>query len=264
MLAQIGAVGSVITEGLCGVGRVAYLFLDTLRWLVRAKPMWRVMLWQMYFVGVQSIPVVVTTGAFSGMVLAYESFFQFEKLGVTSWVGPLVAVSLVSQLGPVLAGLMLAGRVGGSMAAELGTMAVTEQIDALETMGVDPVYYLVVPRVFACTTLMPLLNAIATFIGIAAGFSLTIYGLGADAHFLFKETFKFLDWYDFFVGFVKAGVFGCLMALICCYKGINTRGGAEGVGKATTQANVASCITILMMNLFLTMVLMMFDPYGSR
>ncbi|MBN2712730.1 MAG: ABC transporter permease [Planctomycetes bacterium] len=264
MLDKIQELGGGITDGLRGVGRVFFLFTDTVKWLFRSLPIFRVLLWQLYFIGVQSIPVIITTGAFTGLVLAYESYFQFQKLGVTSWVGPLVAVSLVSQLGPVLSGLMLAGRVGGAMAAELGTMAVTEQIDALETMGTDPVYYLVLPRVLASTLLAPLLNAFATFVGIAAGFTLTIYGLGVDPHFLFKETFKFLDWYDFLVGIVKAGVFGCVMSLICCYKGINTRGGAEGVGKATTEANVASCITILMLNLFLTMVLMLLDPFGGK
>lgn len=258
--------GRTVVNGVRGVGAVFFLFLNVLKWIgravrdPRARPDFRVVMWQMYFVGVQSLPVVLTTGAFTGAVLAYRSFFQFKELGVTSWVGPLVAVSLVEQLGPVLAGLMLAGRVGGAMAAELGTMAVTEQIDALRTMGTDPVNYLVVPRVVACTLLTPVLTAFASAIGILSGFSLTIYGLGASYHFMMKETASFLTWYDFFSGLTKASVFGCCIALICCHKGITTRGGAEGVGKATTEANVASCITILIVNMFLTMILLLFDP----
>lgn len=260
MIAVLERFGTVVTDGLCMVGQVALLLVDSIRWLLRKSVNWPVLVRQAYFIGVESIPVVITTGAFSGMVLAYQSYFQFLKLGVTSWVGPLVAVALVSQLGPVLAGLMLAGRVGGSMAAELGTMAVTEQIDALETMGVNPTHYLVVPRVLACTLLTPVLNIFATATGILAGFGLSIAGLGVSYHFMVQQTLSFITYYDFLIGAVKAAAFGCTLSLICCYKGINTRGGAEGVGKSTTEANVYSCITILMLNLFLTMVMILFDP----
>lgn len=263
MLGAIQYLGARMSAWLTFVGSVAMLGSESLRWLSRARPDRKMLLWQLYFVGVGSVQVIIFTGAFTGMVLAYQSYFQFLKLGVTSWIGPLLAVSLVTQLGPVLAGLMLAGRVGCAIAAELGTMAVTEQIDALETMGTDPVHYLVVPRVVACTLLTPILSVLATFIGIAAGFSLAIYGLGVESHFMFKQTYSFLNWYDFTEEIIKAAVFGCSIALICCYQGITTRGGAEGVGKATTEANVASCIAILMLNLFLTMVLMVFDPFQA-
>ncbi len=266
MISQLEGLGAVVIAGLRGVGNVALLFADVVTWIGRCvrdwelPADWRTIVWQLYFIGVQSLPVVLTTGAFTGMVLSYNSYFELQRLGVTSWVGPLVAESLVEQLGPVLAGLMLAGRVGGAMAAELGTMAVTEQVDALRTMGVNPVRYLVVPRVVACTLLTPILSTFATAVGILAGFALAIYGLGSDPHFMWKETVKFVAPFDFFMGMTKAAVFGCGIALICCHKGLNTRGGAEGVGKATTDANVESCIFILIANLILTMVLMMIDP----
>jgi len=266
MISEMQALGNAVFAGLRGIGSVALLFADVLAWIghsIRQRKLpadVRSLVWQLYFIGVQSLPVVLTTGAFTGMVLAYNSYFELNRLGVESWVGPLVAESLVEQLGPVLAGLMLAGRVGGSMAAELGTMNVTEQVDALRTMGVDPVRYLIVPRVVACTMLTPLLSGFATAVGILSGFCLAIYGLGADAHYMWKETVKFVAPFDFFMGLTKAAVFGCGIALICCYKGIHTRGGAEGVGKATTEANVASCIFILISNLVLTMILMSIDP----
>lgn len=255
MFTIIGALGGFFLGVLLLVGEVAHLFLATLRWTFRALPEWRVLVKQGFFIGVQSLPVVLTTGAFTGMVLAYESFFKLNQLGVTSWVGPLLASSLVLQLGPVLAGVMMAGRVGGAMAAELGTMAVTEQVDALRTMGTDPVRYLVVPRVLAATFLTPLLTGFAIALGIFAGFSLCVHGLGANFHYMWIHTKSFLTPFDFFTGLTKAAAFGATMSLICCHKGITTRGGAEGVGKATTEANVASCIAILLLNLFLTMVL---------
>lgn len=260
MWRSMGRMGGIVVDGLRGVGRVVFLFFDVIRWLATSWPDRRVLIYQMHFIGVQSLPVVLTTGAFTGMVLAYESYFQLVRLGVTSWVGPLVANSLVLQLGPVLAGVMLAGRVGCAMAAELGTMNVTEQIDALRTMGTDPIQYLVVPRVLAATLLTPILTGFAMLIGISAGFALVIFGLGANGHYMWEHTKAFLQPYDFFNGLTKAAVFGCTLSLICCLKGIETRGGAEGVGKATTEANVASCICILMLNLFLTMVLFLFDP----
>ncbi len=269
MLVLIAQLGAIFTNAIAEVGRMGMLLSEVMRWTYlcicrRQLPApWKVILKQMYFIGVSSIPVVITTGAFTGMVLAYESYFQLSKLGVTSWMGPLVANSLVLQLGPVLTGVMLAGRVGGAMTAELGTMAVTEQLDALRTMGTDPVRYLVVPRVISATFLAPILTAFAFVVGILAGFGLAVYGQGVDGHYMWQHTKEFLVWYDFLTGMTKAAVFGGSMALICCYKGINTRGGAEGVGRSTTEANVACCISVLMLNLFLTMVMYVFDPFRS-
>lgn len=258
MLGVVDKTGAFVTGILRDVGDVALLFLAVFSSLRRSLPPWRELVKQAFFVGVESLPVILTTGAFVGMVLSYESYGQLSRLGVTSWIGPLVTNSLVLQLGPVLSGVMLAGRVGSAMTAELGTMAVTEQIDALRTMGVNPVSYLVAPRVLASTLLCPLLTGFAILCGVIAGFGLSVYGLGVNAHYMWVHTKEFLDPFDFFQGLTKAAVFGCTMALICCQKGITTRGGAEGVGKSTTASNVETCIAILVLNLFLTMLLSLF------
>ena len=255
MYEYVGNIGTQVLSGVRGVGEVAFLFLETLRWMFRVRPRTKELLHQFYFVGVQSLPVILTTGAFTGMVLAFSTYAEFQRLGVTSWVGPLVSKGLTTQLAPTLAGLMMAGRVGCAMAAELGFMSVSEQIDALKTMGTNPVSYLVVPRVIASTLMAPLLTAFAMLIGIAGGIGLTVYGLGAEPHFIWTQTKDFMISYDITRGLSKATVFGLTNALICCYKGIHAHGGAEGVGKATTEANVASCITVLVLNLFLTMIL---------
>ena len=252
--------GAQVEEGIRGVGRVVLLFYEVLRWSVRGSPDRRVLVQQLSFIGVESLPVIITTGAFTGMVLAYSSYAELSGLGVGSWVGPLVAKGLTQQLAPTLAGIMLAGRVGCAMAAELGYMAVSEQIDALKTMGTNPVRYLVVPRVFAFTTMTPLLTGFAMLIGITGGIGLCVFVLGAEWHYMWNETQAWMYTYDFFRGMTKGLVFGLTTALICCYKGLNATGGAQGVGKATTEANVASCITILVANLFLTMLLGIWAP----
>lgn len=251
----LGRVGGQVILGLQGVGSVFLLMVAALRWLKSGLPDRKIMDRQLLFIGIQSLPVVLTTGAFTGMVMAYALYPEFRRLGVPSWVGPLVAKALTQQLGPTLTGLMLAGRVGCAMAAELGYMAVSEQVDALKTMGVNPVRYLVLPRLLASAFMSPLLTGFAMLIGISGGLALTVYGLGAEWHFIWTKTCDFMEPYDFIRGLVKAVFFGMTTASICCYKGINARGGAEGVGKATTESNVASCITILVLNLFLTMIL---------
>jgi phospholipid/cholesterol/gamma-HCH transport system permease protein len=258
MLTFLWSIGNRALGIFRGVGEVTLLLLDVIRWIVWSWPPRAIVVRQLYFVGVESLPVVATTGAFTGMVLAYQSHEQFATLGIVSWTGPLVAKSLIMQLGPVLAGVMLAGRVGCAMAAELGTMVVTEQVDALKTMGADPVKYLVMPRVVAFTLMTPVLTGFAMAVGIAAGFALTIYGQGAEAHFMWEQTKILVVNYDFVQGLLKALFFGMGIALICCLRGLATRGGAEGVGQATTEANVYSCIYILVSNLFLTILLLAF------
>jgi phospholipid/cholesterol/gamma-HCH transport system permease protein len=259
-IAYLADIGVQVIEGMRGIGRVVLLLREVVKWMFHSLPDRKVLVHQFYFIGVQSLPVVLTTGAFTGMVLAYSSYFEFKQLGVSSWVGPLVSKGLTQQLAPTLAGLMLAGRIGCAMAAELGYMSVSEQIDALRTMGENPVRYLVVPRVIASTLMTPALTAFAMLIGITGGIALCVYGLGAEWHFIWTKTVDFMVPYDFFRGISKGFVFGMTTSLICCYKGMNATGGAEGVGKATTQGNVASCITILVLNLFLTMILGIWAP----
>lgn len=258
MFGFVEKTGNFIVTFLRDIGHIVILLLNIIKSLRRSRPPFKELIKQGYFIGVESTPVILTTGAFVGLVLAYEAYGQLSRLGVTSWIGPLVTNSLVLQLGPVLSGVMLAGRVGSAMTAELGTMAVTEQIDALRTMGVNPTSYLIAPRVIMATLLAPVLTSFAILIGVFGGYSLCIYGFGVNAHDMWVHTKEFLIPLDFFQGLSKAAAFGCVMALICCHKGITTRGGAEGVGKSTTASNVQTCIAILMLNLLLTMIISLF------
>lgn len=260
MIRHVTALGKVVSDGIRGVGEVAILFFQCLAWLMRGLPYKREVIQQFYFIGVQSLPVILTTGAFTGAVLAYTSYNQFVTLGVQSWTGAIVAKAQVWQLGPVLVGLMLAGRVGCSITAEIGTMNVTEQIDALDTMGTDPVRYLVLPRVLACFFMTPVLTAFAMLVGISAGLFMTVVVLGAEWHFQWVQIQAWMIPYDYVQGLSKGLVFGVTISLICCRSGLRTTGGAEGVGKATTSANVASCIAILILNLIMSIILFYATP----
>lgn len=260
MVRKLEALGQFVADSLRGWGELALIALRCFFAFFHGPRYRHETIWQFYFVGVESIPVILTTGAFTGAVLAYSAYDQFLRLGVASWTGALVAKALVWQLGPVLVGLMLAGRVGCAMTAELGTMSVTEQVDALETMGIDPIRYLVLPRVLACMVMTPVLTAFAMLIGIYAGMWLVVYGMGAEPFFMWAQIRDWMVPYDYVQGLSKALVFGIVIALICCRNGIKTTGGAEGVGKSTTAANVASCIAVLILNLFLTMVLNYLSP----
>ena len=253
-------IGRPLHEAMQGIGKVVRLLIEVVRWSFISPPSRKIMVQQLYFVGVQSLPVVLTTGAFTGMVLAFSTYEEFKSLGVTSWVGPLVSKGLTQQLAPTLVGLMMAGRVGCSMAAELGYMSISEQVDALKTLGTNPTGYLIVPRVIAFTAMSPLLTGFAMAVGIGGGLGLAVHGLGAEWHYIWSKTLEFMEPYDFFRGICKGFFFGLTTSVISCYKGINASGGAEGVGKATTQANVASCITVLVVNLFLTMILGLWAP----
>ncbi len=260
MLEHVTTLGKTVSDGVRGVGDVMLLLFRCLRWLAKGLPYKREVVQQFYFIGVQSIPVILTTGAFVGAVLAYTSYNQFVALGVQSWTGAIVAKAQVWQLGPVLVGLMLAGRVGCSMTAEIGTMNVTEQIDALDTMGTDPVRYLVVPRVLASFCMTPVLTVFAMAVGISAGLLMTVFGMGAEFHFQWSQIEDWMIPYDYVQGLSKGLVFGVAISLICCRAGLRTAGGAEGVGKATTSANVMSCIAILILNLILSIILFYAEP----
>jgi len=213
----------------------------------------RDLLYQIYFVGVKSQSVVLITGAFTGMVLGAQTYFQFHKVKMDTATLAVVSVSMCSELGPVLTGLMVAGRVGAAIAAELGTMKVTEQIDALRTLATHPVDYLVVPRLVALHLALPLLTAEAIAVGIGAGYLVGVYLLGIDPTYSWWNMLKYTNTSDVIVGMIKAFIFGGIVALIGCHKGLNCGQGAEGVGRATTEAVVYSSITILITNFFLTL-----------
>lgn len=210
---------------------------------------------QMVKVGINSIPVVLLTTMFTGMVMALQTFTTLRRFNAESFVGSLVALSMVRELTPVLSGLIVAGRAGSAMGAEIGTMRVTEQIDALEVMATDPVHYLVVPRVWATTIMLPLLVLMGNFIGIFGGYLVAVVLMGANPVAYIDRTFQFMDLNDLFSGLVKAAVFGFLLAVIGCQQGFYTTGGAEGVGRSTTAAVVVASIAILISDFFLTRLL---------
>jgi phospholipid/cholesterol/gamma-HCH transport system permease protein len=208
-----------------------------------------------YQIGVRSVPVVMITGAFIGMVLAVQAYGQFAQVGLATSLGTIVNTSVVRELGPVLAATMLAGRVGSAMAAELATMRVSEQIDALDCLGADPVRYLVVPRFLACVLLIPLLTIVANFMGVMGGAAISTYVYHIDAHYYWRNAYGNIGMYDIITGLIKPMCFGAAMAILSCYRGFHSDGGAEGVGRAATNAFVASFIAILALDFFLAMFL---------
>jgi phospholipid/cholesterol/gamma-HCH transport system permease protein len=209
---------------------------------------------QMFEIGTMSIPVVMITGAFIGAVLAIETYPQFKAIGLESRIGSVINISVVKQIGPVLTAVMLAGRVGGALTAELGTMKVTEQIDALRAMAADPVRALAVPRFVACILVMPALTIFSDALGMFGGWlvSVQLYQVDNGAYWQFAKS---LDWFTIMTGFIKSFFFGAAIASVACYKGFNATAGAQGVGRACTEAFVASFIIILVMNFFIAMLM---------
>jgi phospholipid/cholesterol/gamma-HCH transport system permease protein len=207
-------------------------------------------------VGFDSIPVVFLTTLFTGMVMALQTYNGFARFHAEGWVGSVVALSLTRELSPVLTALMVTGRVGSAMAAELGTMRVTEQIDALTALATEPVQYLIVPRVAASIAMMPLLALMGDAVGMYGGYLVAVQLLGANPVTYVDNSFKYLTVADDIVsGLIKAAVFGLLFSLIACVRGYDTRGGAEGVGRSTTAAVVSGSLSILLADFFLTKLL---------
>jgi phospholipid/cholesterol/gamma-HCH transport system permease protein len=244
-----------ITEWLEGLGRITLLAKESVASLFTFKVSWRDLLYQLHFTGVKSQSVVLVTGAFTGMVLAAEAYFQFHKVKMDTATLAAVSISMCSELGPVLTGLMVAGRVGAAIAAELGTMRVTEQIDALRTLATHPVDYLVVPRLVALHIALPLLTAESMAVGIGAGYLVGVYLLGIDPVYSWYNMLRYTSNSEVIIGLIKSVIFGGIVALIGCYKGLSCGEGAEGVGRATTEAVVYSSITILISDFFLTLTL---------
>ena len=216
---------------------------------------WRLLGPQLYAVGVASIPVIAITGAFIGMVLALEGYAEFESLGQEGRLGGIINISVTKQIGPVLAAVMVAGRVGGSLAAELGTMRVTEQLDALRVMAADPIPHLVVPRVIACVLMTPLLTIYSDMLGVWGGWFVTVKVYGVSSWDYWEFTQSIVGWWEPFSGLVKSVFFGAAIGLIACYNGFNSRPGAAGVGRAATAAFVQSFLAIIVLNLLLAKVL---------
>jgi phospholipid/cholesterol/gamma-HCH transport system permease protein len=237
------------------MGAVIIFCVQTFRWTFSRPFYLKNLLKQMEQIGVNSVPVVLTTAISTGMVLALQSYTGFKRFGAQSLIGAVVSLSMTRELGPVLTGLMVAGRAGASMAAELGTMRVTEQIDALYTLATNPMKYLVVPRFLASTIMMFFLSGLGMYIGILGGYFVGVKVLGTNPTTYMNQSINNTTVSDIWYGLIKSLVFGAVVGLIGCYKGFNTEGGAEGVGKATTGAVVVSCMLILILDYFLSALL---------
>ena len=252
VIRALSGVGRIFLDFLASVGKLAMFTGHALRHCVTPPFYFRLVIRQMVDIGFYSLPVVGMTAIFTGMVLALQSYSGFSRFSAEGAVATVVVLSVTRELGPVLAGLMVAGRIGASMAAEIGTMKVTEQIDALTTLSINPYKYLVAPRLIAGLTMMPLLVLVADIIGVFGGFLIAVNKLDFNPANYLNRTFEFLEVKDVVSGLVKAAAFGFVISLMGCYHGYNSRGGAQGVGTATINAVVSSLILILIFNYLIT------------
>ncbi len=248
----LAIIGRVFLGFLQLTGRIAHFTGVAVLHCVRPPYYPRLIGRQMLDIGYFSLPVVGMTALFTGMVLALQSYTGFARFSAEGAVATVVVLSMTRELGPVIAGLMVAGRIGASMAAEIGTMRVTEQIDALSTLATNPFKYLVAPRLIAGLTMLPLLVVVADVIGVFGGYLIGIYKLGFNPAAYLKRTFDYLEAIDVISGLTKAGAFGFLISLMGCYHGYHSDGGAQGVGRATTNAVVSASILILVFNYGIT------------
>ncbi len=245
-------IGRMALAFLSELGGILLMFFRTLAWTFIPPFRLRNLIKQMEFIGVKSLFIVVLTGTFTGMVLALQSYHGFRMFGGESLMGGIVALSMAREMGPVMTALMVNARAGSAIAAELGSMRVTEQIDALQMMAINPVQYLFVPRIWAGVLMLPLLTAINIFVGIIGGYFVGVVLLKINSGVYLTKTINMMEMADLVQGIVKSVFFGLILTLISCYKGYNTSGGAEGVGQATTEAVVISSVCILIGTYVLT------------
>src|ERR1700679_2583234 len=236
-------------------GQLVFVFFDIIRWLLRYSIRFSPLVRQIEFIGAKSVPVVIITGGFIGAVFAAQTEFQFKDLGLSSGVGPVVSLAMFRELGPVLCALMIAGRAGSAMAAELATMKITEQIDALRALAVYPTEYLIVPRFLGMIIAMPMLVGLAVICGIGSGYYVAVHVLDVPGVYYWNNTVKYTHTKDIWIALVKGFFFGLIILLVGCNKGLQSAQGAEGVGLATTEAVVDSFIIVLIANFFFTFLL---------
>lgn len=248
-------IGRSSLQAVCAVGDLTLFSWNMLVWLVTRAPSRSALLPCMYQIGVQSVGVVMMTGAFIGMVIAVQTYEQFRVMHMETNLGAAMNMSLVKELGPVLAATMLAGRVGSAMAAELGTMRITEQLDALKALGANPVHYLVVPRFLACVLLIPLLTLMADAAGVVGGWFFGTQVMGIDSLHYWTHTEDYVGAYELFSGAFKCHFFGAAIALISCHRGFQCGAGSQGVGRAATEAFVYSFVAILALDFVLGIIL---------
>ena len=254
-LDAIQGLGRFGLETLSALGRFGVFLADALRWAVVPPFKARQALQRIWFVGLRSMSVILLTGAFTGMVLGLQGMLMLQRVGSEAFVGPLVALALVRELGPVLAALMVTGRAGSALAAELGVMRITEQIDALTVMALNPMRYLVVPILVAGVVTIPLLTWVFDVVGVFGGYLVAVKLLGLSEGTYFGQIRAFLGATDLWVGFWKSLAFGVIVTWVACYKGFHVGHGAEGVGRATTEAVVLASVLILVVDYFLGSVL---------
>jgi phospholipid/cholesterol/gamma-HCH transport system permease protein len=248
----LASIGGAFLDFLSASGRIILFALSAIWYGARPPYYPRLILKQMIDIGYYSLPVVGLTAIFTGMVLALQTYTGFSRFAAENAIANVVVLSVTRELGPVIAGLMVAGRIGAAIAAEIGTMRVTDQIDALSTLSTNPFRYLVAPRLIAGLTMLPLLVLVADIIGVFGGFLVSTYKLDFNPASYIQRTVEFLHSEDVIAGLAKAAVFGFIVALMGCYNGYNSRGGAQGVGAATTYAVVSSSILILVFDYVLT------------
>ena len=245
-----------VMKSLTGLGEISVLAKETFLSISTLKMKWNDLLYQIYFIGVKSQTVVLITGAFTGMVLGAQTYFQFHKVKMDTATLAVVGVSMCDELGPVLTALMVAGRVGAAIAAELGTMRVNEEIDALYTLGISPIRYLAMPRFVGCVTMLPILVVYASIVGMFGGAIIASAYFDMTFAVYFKAAFKSLDMSDVGEGLLKALLFGAIVAVVSIHRGLSTRGGAEGVGRAITSCVVTCFIWIIIGDYFVTRFMM--------
>jgi phospholipid/cholesterol/gamma-HCH transport system permease protein len=248
-------IGRMALAFLSELGGIMLVFFQSMVWTFIPPFRLRNLIKQMEFIGVKSLFIVVLTGVFSGMVLALQSYHGFRMFGGESLMGGIVALSMAREMGPVMTALMVNARAGSAIAAELGTMRVTEQIDALQMMAINPVQYLFVPRIWAGVLMVPLLTALNIFVGIIGGYFVGVVLLKINSGVYLEKMINMMELADLVQGIVKSIFFGLILTLVGCYKGYNTSGGAEGVGRATTEAVVISSVCILIGTYVLTSLL---------
>lgn len=246
------AIGTRVSNALSAAGSFTILFLDTIRKIPMRPFRFHLFIEQMESIGVNSLPIVLLTSVFTGMIIVLQTGVQLERFGAKLYAVGGATVALARELGPVLTSLVLAGRVGAGISAELGTMKVSEQVDALEVLATDPVHYLVVPRFVAAMIMLPILAVLSLTIGLMGGILVANLSFGVTIRQSYYTVLLWLTPEDLFSGLAKTFVFGIIIAMVGCYHGLNTSGGAEGVGKATTKAVVAGSVLILISDYFLT------------
>jgi len=256
LIEVVDFIGEKSIEGCNRIGNLGMFLYDSILTLLATKPKIKKIFNQMNYIGVKSTGIIVLIGITVGAVLAIQSYVGLHKFGAEQFMGPIIFLSLSRELSPVLTAVMVIGRAGSATTAEIGTMRITEQIDALQTLCINVKQYLIVPRIVATTIILPFLSIICTFVGVFSGYFISVYSLGVNPETFWDAIIENVELWDITHGLIKAVVFGALLSLICTYKGFITRGGAKGVGISTTQAVVYANITIFIADYILTSLLM--------